>query len=121
MVFPFTLTLSRRGRGDLCSAFSQQTRPDGAVPVTVCIAGSDGIDQVRQVGPVEKFQVFIGLSPGEDARATMMRPEDVAEVILMCAAMPQRTLIREVVMTPTVMRDRSADLEVARKAGAPQT
>jgi hypothetical protein len=49
----------------------------------------------------------------------MMRPEDVAEAILLCATLPQRTVIEEIVISPTVLRDQSADLEVARRLGAP--
>ncbi len=58
------------------------------------------------------------LVPGAQERSTMMQPEDVAAVVLMCATMPQRTLVREVVMQPTVRRDTSADIAAARKAGA---
>jgi NADP-dependent 3-hydroxy acid dehydrogenase YdfG len=59
------------------------------------------------------------LVPDEAARSTMMRPEDVAEAILLCATLPQRTVIEEIVISPTVLRDQSADLEVARRLGAP--
>jgi NADP-dependent 3-hydroxy acid dehydrogenase YdfG len=59
------------------------------------------------------------LVPDETARSTMMRPEDVAEAILLCATLPQRTVIEEIVISPTVLRDQSADLEVARRLGAP--
>jgi NADP-dependent 3-hydroxy acid dehydrogenase YdfG len=59
------------------------------------------------------------LPPDAAARATMMQAEDVARVILLCATLPPRTVIEEVVMSPTFDRDRSADLEVARRAGAP--
>jgi NADP-dependent 3-hydroxy acid dehydrogenase YdfG len=48
--------------------------------------------------------------PSEAARAGMMQAEDVAATILLCASMPQRTLIEQIVMTPTLLRDRSAEL-----------
>ncbi|MSQ08925.1 MAG: SDR family NAD(P)-dependent oxidoreductase [Dehalococcoidia bacterium] len=59
------------------------------------------------------------LPPDEKARSTMMRPEDVAEAIMLCATMPSRTLVSEIVMMPTHQRDTSKDIEAARKAGAP--
>ncbi len=58
------------------------------------------------------------LPPDEKARATMMRPEDVAQAILLCAIMPARTVVTEVVMMPTFQRDTSKDVEAARNSGA---
>ncbi len=58
------------------------------------------------------------LPPGEQERLTMMQPDDVAEAILLCATMPQRTLVEQIVLMPTMARDTSADLEAARNAGA---
>jgi len=58
-------------------------------------------------------------NPDTDARATMMMPEDVAEAILLCATLPGRTVIEEIVMSPTQPRDRSLDMAAAEKAGAP--
>jgi NADP-dependent 3-hydroxy acid dehydrogenase YdfG len=55
------------------------------------------------------------LPPDAAARATMMQPEDVAAAILLCAAMPQRTLVEQVVLLPTKPRDTSADLKAARE------
>ena len=57
--------------------------------------------------------------PDDAARATMMQPEDVAEAILLCAAMPGRTLVEQIVMMPTRPRDTSAEL--ARAAQGPAT
>jgi NADP-dependent 3-hydroxy acid dehydrogenase YdfG len=59
--------------------------------------------------------------PDAAARATMMQAEDVARVILLCATMPARTLIEEIVMSPTRERDRTAEIAVARMTGAPPT
>tara|TARA_Y100001970_G_scaffold42421_1_gene52884 strand:+ start:22961 stop:23743 length:783 start_codon:yes stop_codon:yes gene_type:complete len=56
------------------------------------------------------------INPDNDARSTMMMPEDVANTILLCATMPQRTVIQEVVMAPIKDRDRSKEIEAARKA-----
>jgi NADP-dependent 3-hydroxy acid dehydrogenase YdfG len=58
-------------------------------------------------------------NPDADARATMMMPEDVAAAILLCATLPGRTVIEEIVMSPTLPRDRSLDMAAARIAGSP--
>ena len=58
-------------------------------------------------------------NPDAEARATMMMPEDVAAAILLCATLPGRTVIEEIVMSATQPRDRSIDMEVAAKAGSP--
>ncbi len=57
-------------------------------------------------------------NPDAAARATMMMAEDVAKAILLCATLPGRTVIEEIVMSPTLPRDRSRDLEAAAKAGS---
>ena len=51
--------------------------------------------------------------PDQATRDSMMQSEDVADVILMCAAMPGRTLIEQVVMSPTLTRDKSDEIEFA--------
>lgn len=57
--------------------------------------------------------------PDAASRATMMQPEDVASAILLCALMPARTVVEEIVMSPTADRDRRTEIEVARRTGAP--
>ena len=59
------------------------------------------------------------LVPDAKARATMMQPEDVARAILLCVTLPARTVIEEIIMSPTILRDQSADLEISRRLGAP--
>jgi len=59
------------------------------------------------------------LVPDDRARATMMQPEDVARAVLLCAALPPRTVIEEIVMSPTIARDWSADVAVAAREGGP--
>ena len=51
--------------------------------------------------------------PDAAARAAMMQAEDVAAAILLCATMPTRTLIEQIVMMPTRPRDTSAELAFA--------
>lgn len=53
-------------------------------------------------------------APSSAARETMMKPEDVASVILLCATLPPRTMIEQVVLTPTKPRDMDEELEAAR-------
>jgi hypothetical protein len=50
----------------------------------------------------------------------MMQAEDVARAILLCVTLPSRTVIEEIVMSPTILRDQSKDLEIAARAGAPE-
>jgi len=59
------------------------------------------------------------LPPDAKARSTMMMAEDVAAAILLCATLPPRAVVEEIVMTATHQRDVSQDLEVARRLGEP--
>src|SRR5438874_1319423 len=59
------------------------------------------------------------LVPDAQARSTMMQAEDVARAILTCCTMPSRTVIEEIVMSPTFQRDTSKDVAAAYAAGAP--
>jgi NAD(P)-dependent dehydrogenase (short-subunit alcohol dehydrogenase family) len=59
------------------------------------------------------------LVPDDRARATMMHADDVARAILLCVTLPPRTVIETLVMSPTILRDQSADIKVARDIGAP--
>ena len=56
--------------------------------------------------------------PDSDDRSTMMQPEDIAQAIFLCAAMPQRTIVEQVVMIPTMRRDVSLDMTAAELEGA---
>jgi hypothetical protein len=59
------------------------------------------------------------LVPDDKARATMMQAEDVARAVLLCATLPPRTVIEEIVMSPTIARDWSVDVAVAAREGGP--
>ena len=50
--------------------------------------------------------------PSAEARATMATSEDVARAILLVADLPQRTLIPELTIRPTYLRDTSAEVGV---------
>ena len=58
--------------------------------------------------------------PSAEERAALMQPEDVAQAVLLCCTLPARTVIEELVILPTKMRDQSADIELARWFGAPK-
>ncbi len=58
--------------------------------------------------------------PSEEKRAAMVQPEDVARAVLLCASLPQRTVVEELVIAPTLPRDTSADIEISRWIGAPE-
>ena len=53
------------------------------------------------------------LVPDAEARATMMQAEDLGEIVRLCACMPGRTLVEEVYVRPTQLRDISADIGAA--------
>ncbi len=48
--------------------------------------------------------------PSAEARAAMLQPEDLAQTLLLVAALPQRAAVELVVLAPTVQRDWSAEL-----------
>ncbi len=58
--------------------------------------------------------------PTPEERAALMQPEDVAQAVLLACTLPSRTVIEELVIVPTRMRDQSADIELARWFGAPE-
>jgi NADP-dependent 3-hydroxy acid dehydrogenase YdfG len=57
--------------------------------------------------------------PDARARATMMQPEDVAAAILLVVTLPPRTVVEEIVMSPTFLRDQGPEIEANRRLGAP--
>ena len=57
--------------------------------------------------------------PDSEARKLMMQPEDVAACIHLAATLPERTVVEEIVVAPTIPRDMSAEMEVAKNTGAP--
>jgi len=57
--------------------------------------------------------------PLPDIRHRMVQPEDVAEAILLAASLPARTVIEELIIAPTFLRDISGDIEASRWKNAP--
>jgi NADP-dependent 3-hydroxy acid dehydrogenase YdfG len=52
--------------------------------------------------------------PPAEARATMLQPEDVAEAVVLVAALPQRATIEEIVIRPTVQRNMAGETREAK-------
>ena len=55
--------------------------------------------------------------PTAEDRATMIGADDVADAIVFCAATPGRTLIEEIAIRPTVLRDTTEDVRIALGQG----
>ncbi len=49
--------------------------------------------------------------PSAEARAGMLQPEDLAQVLLLVASLPHRAAVELLTITPTVQRDWSAEVE----------
>ena len=49
--------------------------------------------------------------PSAEARATMLQPEDLAEILLMVAALPARATVELLTVLPTLTRDWAAELD----------
>ncbi len=56
--------------------------------------------------------------PDADDRSTMMQADDIAQAVFLCAAMPQRTIVEQVVMMPTTRRDVARDMAAAESEGS---
>jgi NAD(P)-dependent dehydrogenase (short-subunit alcohol dehydrogenase family) len=50
------------------------------------------------------------VKPPPEALETMLQPEDVAEAVLLVAALPQRALVEELVIRPTVQRSMAGEV-----------
>ena len=59
------------------------------------------------------------LVPDAGARATMMQPEDVAGAILLCVTLPERTVVEEIIMSPTILRNQTEELAFNARTGTP--
>jgi len=57
--------------------------------------------------------------PTPEERARMVDPDDVARAILLVCALPPRTTIEQLVISPTFARDQGPDTELSRWMGAP--
>ncbi|MEE2777471.1 MAG: SDR family oxidoreductase [Acidobacteriota bacterium] len=53
--------------------------------------------------------------PSAEQRENMMQADDIAEAILLAATLPPRTVIEEMTMMPTRLRDYTEDIKAARE------
>ena len=56
------------------------------------------------------------VKPPADALATMLQPEDVAEAVIMVAALPPRANVEEITIKPTVQRSTAGEVKLAQPA-----
>jgi NAD(P)-dependent dehydrogenase (short-subunit alcohol dehydrogenase family) len=54
------------------------------------------------------------VKPPADALATMLQPEDVAEAVVLVAALPMRAHIEEITIKPTVQRSTAGEVKLAQ-------
>ncbi len=128
----------QRGEGTIitvCSMAALSPGPLGGAPYSAAKAAAIAImryvnNEQRNTGvrasaiiPAEVNTDILdkrAVPPSEKDRNTMMGARDVAEAILLCATLPQRTVIEQVTMTPSYLRDQSADAAALSQVGAPE-
>ncbi|HET7769284.1 MAG TPA: SDR family NAD(P)-dependent oxidoreductase [Chloroflexota bacterium] len=54
------------------------------------------------------------VKPPAEALATMLQPEDVAEAVIMVAALPMRAHVEEIMIKPTVQRSMAGEIKLAQ-------
>jgi len=54
------------------------------------------------------------VKPPADALATMLQPEDVAETVVMVAALPARANVEEIIIKPLVQRSHAGEIKLAQ-------
>ncbi|MCI1673675.1 MAG: SDR family oxidoreductase [Bifidobacterium tibiigranuli] len=57
--------------------------------------------------------------PSQVSRERMVQPEDIGAVVALAVSLPQRTVLSEIVVAPTVQRDIAGDLAISRAIGEP--
>ncbi len=99
---------AKAGLVNLMRSVADEGRDQGVRTITVVPGETD--TAMHDLRPVP---------PNADQRATMLRAEDVANVVLTCLTLPARAMVEEVVIVPTHRRDLSRDLASAALEGAP--
>jgi NADP-dependent 3-hydroxy acid dehydrogenase YdfG len=117
------------GRGTIVNVASVAALDPGVLPGMAYSAAKAAVaaftrflgEELRNTG-IRTCAVFPGevdtpilerrpVPPKADARATMLRPEDVAEAIAFVLRMPERAAISELVIKPTHLRNAEPELE----------
>lgn len=97
---------AKAGLNALTRVMNLELRPYG---IRACVVAPGEVDT-----PILESRPF---PPSPEARATMLKPEDVAEIVVDVLNLPARATVEEVIIRPTVLRDVSEDF---RRAGAGQ-
>ena len=129
--------MTERGEGTIitvCSMAALSPGPLGGAPYSSAKAAALNMmqyinNELRNTGvrasaiiPAEVNTPLLdkrAVAPPMEDRESMMGPRDVAEAILLCATLPQRTVIEQIVMTPSHIRDQSHDVAALARVGAP--
>ncbi len=93
---------AKAGLNALTRSLNLELRPHG---IRACVVAPGEVDT-----PILESRPF---PPSPEARATMLKPEDVAEVVVDILNLPDRATVEEVIIRPTVLRDVSADFRRA--------
>ena len=97
---------AKAGLNSLTESINLAERVNGIRACTVCPG--------EVATPIMKLRPY---PPSEEAMATMLQPEDVAEAVLLVAALPQRAAIDQILIRPTVLRDVTEDRRRAEVVG----
>jgi NAD(P)-dependent dehydrogenase (short-subunit alcohol dehydrogenase family) len=89
---------AKAGLNSFSESLNVAERANGIRSCTVCPG--------EVATPIMKLRPY---PPSDEAMATMLQPEDVAEAALLVAALPQRAAIDEILIRPTVLRDVTED------------
>jgi NAD(P)-dependent dehydrogenase (short-subunit alcohol dehydrogenase family) len=120
-------TMRRQRSGTIINLVSGAGKRAGAIPGVAYSASKAGqasltqsINSEERAFNIRACSVFPGevdtpiidqrpVVPTAEARAAMLQPEDVADAILLVAALPERATIEEIVIRPTVQRDQRSE------------
>jgi NAD(P)-dependent dehydrogenase (short-subunit alcohol dehydrogenase family) len=125
-------TMRRQKSGTIINLVSMAAKGAGALSGVAYSASKFGQAALTQSINAEERQFGIracSIFPGEvdtpimedrpvvpppEARATMLQPEDVAEAVVMVAALPPRAMVGEITIVPTVQRSMAGEIKLAQ-------
>ncbi len=125
-------TMRRQKSGTIINLVSGAGKRAGAMPGVAYSASKHGqsaltqsINDEEKAFNIRACSVFPGevdtpimdqrpVPPPPEARATMLQPEDVAEAVVLVAALPPRALIEEIVIRPTAVRSHAAEVSLPK-------
>lgn len=89
---------AKAGLNSFTDSLNLAERPNGIRACVICPG--------EVATPIMKLRPY---PPSDEAMATMLQPEDVAEAALLVAALPHRATIDEILIRPTTLRDVTED------------